>query len=102
MPCWRGMFAIVLAILLLGLTPIAYSDPPDPLWIGGYWDDDDFDTAVDFITGASAIVAPLVIDAGPLSVPGPWIEPAQPIARSAPPRTLASPRAPPASLSLDS
>jgi len=102
MPRQRGMFAVVLAILLLGLTPVAYSDPPDPLWIGGFWDDDDFDTAVDFITGASAIVAPVVIDAGPLWLPGPWIEPAQPSARSATLRTLACPRAPPASLSLDS
>jgi len=98
MPRQRGMFAIVLAILLLGLTPVAYSDPPDPLWIGGYWDDDDFDTAVDFITGASAIVAPVVVDAGPRWAPELWIEPARPIARSAPLRTRACPRAPPVSL----
>lgn len=98
----RGIFAIVLALLLVGLTPIAYADPPDPTWIGGYWDDDDFDTVVDFITSASAISTPPVVDAGPLWVPGAWVEPAEPSARSVPLRTLACPRAPPASLSLDS
>ena len=84
----RGIFAIVLAILLAGLTPIAYADPPDPTWIGGYWDDDDFDTVVDFITSASAISAPLFVDAGPLWIPGAWVEPVEPSARSVPLQTL--------------
>jgi hypothetical protein len=102
MPCRRGIFATILAILLVGLAPTAYADPPDPTWIGGYWDDDDFDTVVDFITNASAISAPPVADAGPLWVLGAWIEPAELSARSIPLQTLAWPRAPPASLSLDS
>ena len=99
MPYQRGMLAIALATLLVGLTAIAYADPPDPTWIGGYWDNDDFDTAVDFITSASAIPAPPHVDAGPLWVPVAWVEPAEPDARSAPPKTLACPRAPPTSLS---
>ncbi len=98
----RGIFAIVLAILLAGLTPIAYADPPDPTWIGGYWDDDDFDTVVDFITGVSAISPPPVIEAGLLLVPGVWFAPTETRARSGPPLTLACPRAPPTSLSPDS
>jgi hypothetical protein len=98
----RGIFAIVLAILLAGLTPIAYADPPDPTWMGGYWDDDDFDTVVDVITSVSAVSAPPRIDAGLQLVPGVWFEPTETCARSGPPLTFACPRAPPASLSPDS
>ena len=98
----RGIFAIVLAILLAGLTAIAYADPPDPTWMGGYWDDDDFDTVVDVITSVSAISTPPRIDAGLQLVPGVWFEPTETCARSGPPLTFACPRAPPASLSPDS
>jgi len=38
--------ALVIAFVLLLLTPLTYLDPPDPLWIGGVWDDDDFDAVV--------------------------------------------------------
>src|SRR5262245_40937460 len=49
------LLAALLISLLVGLTPVAYFDPPDPLWIAGYWDDDDADTAVDAILDACAI-----------------------------------------------
>jgi hypothetical protein len=55
---------------LLGvLTPAAYAEPSDPTWLGGYWDDGDFDTAVDFLTSTSAISVPLVTEADPVLVP---------------------------------
>jgi hypothetical protein len=40
--------AVVLSIgtFLLLLTPLTYLEQPDPLWIGGVWDDDDFDAVV--------------------------------------------------------
>ena len=38
--------ALVIGIVLVLLTPLAYLEPPDPLWIGGIWDDDDFDAIV--------------------------------------------------------
>ncbi len=52
--------------LLGGLTPAAYADPPDPTWLGGYWDDDDFDTPVDFISSAAAVLTRPVISATPV------------------------------------
>ena len=61
----RGILCAVLAILVVGLTPIAYADPPDPTWFGGYWDDDDFDNVVAFIASATAVVASPVIDGRP-------------------------------------
>lgn len=43
--------------LLVILAPAAYASPPDPTWIGGLWDDGDFDDAIIAIAGASAIAA---------------------------------------------
>ena len=34
---------------------LAYADPPDPTWIGGLWDDDDFDSVVDSILHTCAV-----------------------------------------------
>jgi hypothetical protein len=34
---------ILVAAVLLWIAPLAYAEPVDPLWIGGIWDDDDFD-----------------------------------------------------------
>ena len=47
---------LVLVALMLALTPLAYSDPPDPSWIAGFWDDDDFDNVVDCVTSAAALL----------------------------------------------
>jgi hypothetical protein len=38
--------ALVIAVVLLLLTPLTYLEQSDPLWIGGIWDDDDFDAVV--------------------------------------------------------
>src|SRR5262245_37105036 len=49
------LLAALLISLLIGLTPVAYSDSADPLEIAGYWDDDDSDMPVDTILDACAI-----------------------------------------------
>lgn len=98
----RGVLGAVLAILIVALTPIAYADPPDPTWLGGYWDDDDFDNVVAFITSASAIAASPVADGRPSPISGHEVELARPPAPSGPLQALAYPRAPPVSLSPDS
>jgi hypothetical protein len=46
---------LLLALISPGLTALAYLDPPDPPWISGYWDDDDFDSAIDAILNACAV-----------------------------------------------
>jgi hypothetical protein len=49
-----------LALLLAGivgiLTPIAQASPPDPSWIRGVYDDDDFDDVIGLITCGSGVV----------------------------------------------
>jgi len=47
-------WALVLLASLLTLAPLAYASPPDPTWIPGLWDDDDFDNVVEYITSAAS------------------------------------------------
>jgi hypothetical protein len=42
----RALILLAVTLLSFGLVVAATVDPPDPLWIGGYWDDDDQDNAV--------------------------------------------------------
>ncbi len=57
---------VVLALFLIGciviLTPLAQASPPDPSWIKGVYDDDDFDNVVVSVTSAVSTVelAPLL------------------------------------------
>jgi len=98
----HGFCSLVVVALLIGLTPVANAEPPDPSWIGGYWDDDDFDNVVAFIVSTCAIAALYAADAGPLWAPGARVEPGEP---DAPPTALhsaASSRAPPVSLTPSS
>jgi len=55
-PWWVRLPLLFLAALLLTLTPLAYADPPDPTWVLGFWDDDDFDDVVGLITSATALL----------------------------------------------
>jgi len=42
----RWLLALLLLVPLLWLTPLAYASPPDQTWIGGFYDDDDYDDVV--------------------------------------------------------
>jgi len=66
----RRLLALLVAALIAGLVPAAYADPPDPTWIGGFWDDDDFDTVVAYIASTSATFGETGVDAEPFLV---WI-----------------------------
>lgn len=53
----RGTFVSVLLLgLLLVLPPLAHASPTDPTWIPGFYDDNDYDDVVLFITGAVTAV----------------------------------------------
>ncbi len=101
MPRASRVLALVVVTLLIGLAPIAYADPPDPTWIGGYWDDDDFDNVVVFISGICAIADASSADAGPVWIPAVRGEPAEPTGRSVLLGPLAGPRSPPLSFPSD-
>ena len=92
----RGAVALLVVALVLGLTPAAYADPPDPTWIGGYWDDDDFDTVVVFIASAFAIHVPIEVNAEPLWIPFDRLDPSPATCIPSLLDRASCPRAPPA------
>jgi hypothetical protein len=96
-PWWAKLPLLLLAALLLTLTPLAYADPPDPTWVLGIWDDDDFDDVVGLITSATALVQAPATCA--LHIPCPEVlKPARCQASTlSVPRLTSSPRAPPSS-----
>jgi hypothetical protein len=57
--------ALLLAVLAV-LTPLALASPPDPLWVGGFFDAADFDDVVVAVTstdGATDGAAPRAVTA---------------------------------------
>ena len=91
----RSFCALVLVSFIVGLTPAAYADPPDPTWIGGFWDDDDFDNVVAFIASTCAVAVLYTVDADPRWAPIARVELCEPNSAPSPLRSVASPRAPP-------
>lgn len=47
---------LTLLTSLVALTPLAYASPPDPIWVGGVFDDDDNDNGVFFVTSSTATI----------------------------------------------
>ena len=88
--------ALVWLVVLLyaGLIPAAYADPPDPLWMTGYWDHDDFDDAIVFITAFTALDGLGPVSLVPLFVLAAYLTVRDAVAPSAPAATIAA-RAPP-------
>ena len=79
-----------LAVLLLGvlptLPPVAHASPTDTTWIPGFYDDNDYDDVILFITGAVSTV-----DSGIVDPVGPRLASGRPL-------ESLSPRAPPSPL----
>ncbi len=64
-----GYISLVLAACITALTPLAYASPPDPAWIKGLYDDDDFDNVVVIVTsGVSAVASQPLWDVAPSQV----------------------------------
>ena len=96
----RVPLVVLLLGALLALPPLAHASPPDPTWIPGLYDDNDYDDVIFFITGVQSAVDSGVVDpVGPAVVCVWLIAPHDP--RSLPGRPLESlsTRAPPQPLS---
>jgi hypothetical protein len=63
---------VALSFLLMGamvaLTTLAYIEPPDPVWLGGFYDEDADDVLVYVQSHLNAGEAP-ILAAAPVSVP---------------------------------
>ena len=96
MPLASRILVLSIVALLVGLPPTAFADPPDPTWIGGYWDDDDFDNVVNALTSAVAFKAPVRQSVElPIPVPVAYVLPVKRHDRRVPLQAAAPPRAPP-------
>jgi hypothetical protein len=55
----RRFATLLLLVPLVWLTPLAHASPPDQTWIGGFYDDADYDDVVLLVTGGlHAVQAP--------------------------------------------
>jgi hypothetical protein len=50
----RSLFVVFLLAVVAALPGVAYAEPLDPTWLGGFWDDDDFDYVVLLVTHLEA------------------------------------------------
>jgi hypothetical protein len=93
----QGVALALLGVLVL-LGTLAHASPPDPTWIGGLWDDADFDDAVNRVTSALSMVESL----SSMEVRPSWLYVSPAVADTETPRSikLRSPdsRAPPLKL----
>jgi hypothetical protein len=94
------LLALLLVLVIAGLAPATYADPPDPSWLGGYWDDDDFDDVIILLNGTVAIVQTLVLHAAPPGEVVALVHTADAITIPPAVDETASPRAPPLTLAL--
>jgi hypothetical protein len=96
----KGMVQLVwlLLALMIVLTPMAWASPIDPNWIGGVYDDGDFDDVVGYLTsGTLAVPALPAADLSPVFAPAPTeVVPDQQLG-PAPFLAFNEPRAPPLS-----
>jgi hypothetical protein len=87
---------LVLATLV-ALTPLAYASPPDPSWIRGVYDDDDFDDVVIFLTSGGVAVEPFPLEnSHPAQIALAEVTQGDDASWSAPTFSSNPPRAPPA------
>jgi|RhiMetdeSRZDD1v2_1073273.scaffolds.fasta_scaffold08796_7 hypothetical protein len=49
---------VTLLVVLAALTPLAYATPLDPVWVSGFFDDDDNDDGVFLVTSSLAAIDP--------------------------------------------
>jgi hypothetical protein len=52
---WSLTIALVLALALGTLTALAYATPPDQSWLGGLYDDGDYDDVVSLATASMSV-----------------------------------------------
>jgi hypothetical protein len=92
----RRAWVVVLLCVMSTLTPLAHASPVDPTWIGGFYDDADYDDVVLNVTGGfTAVEAIVVAPVGPVAVCLGLVDSSPPRPVPAHPLESPSPRAPP-------
>jgi len=52
----RFVLIVLVLMTLVALVPLAHTNPPDPTWIPGLWDNADFDDVVLLVTSEIGFV----------------------------------------------
>jgi hypothetical protein len=97
--CLSRFLALLLIVVVAGIVPATYADPPDPTWLGGYWDDNDFDDVVLLLDGTVAVVPALTIAPAPPRDVVAWVACGEPPEVPIAVDETANPRAPPLTVS---
>lgn len=94
----RSTLVLLLLACLISLTPFAQAGPPDPTWIAGIYDDDDYDDIVCLLTSSSGAIetGPLGNAQPPLLVAG-WVSALESDRAPRSPSFISQSRGPPAS-----
>jgi hypothetical protein len=96
MPVRRSALLLVVSAML-SLGVLAYASPPDPDWIGGLWDNGDYDDIILLVTSGVGITDSRALETGrPLVVVSKLVSTGDDTPLAARPRQSASTRAPPA------
>ena len=95
MRCGRFLLLLLAGVIVV-LTPLAYASPPDPSWIRGLYDDADYDDVVVLVTSDAGVVGPVSLS-DLRHVPNATVSLAERDPASAPSRSLSTnpSRAPP-------
>ena len=64
----QSIVALLLALSVVGLLPMAAASPPDPVWIAGLYDEGDQDEAVGRVGALAGIVELRLINASSTGV----------------------------------
>ena len=91
----RALVALLLVLVVAGLTPLAKASPPDPTWVAGLWDNGDYDDVVLLICATAADLPAPPAPPGATGEIVARIEPAEPAKPPLAVRASAPSRAPP-------
>ncbi len=93
----RRSVALLSVGVLISLAVLAHASPPDPDWLGGLWDNGDYDDIILLVTSGvgAADSHSAVDDTRPIVIIGPLVAPAEGSRLPARPLFASSTRAPP-------
>src|SRR5713101_2445262 len=91
--CHTGS-VLLLVVVVIAVVGLANASPPDPTWIGGFYDDGDYDDAVLALLAIDGLTSEPLIAIEPAEVVQPLHSPALPLAPS-PPVEVGHSRSPP-------
>jgi hypothetical protein len=92
---WKSACVLILLGVLLGLVPLAHAQPPDQTWLGGIYDDADYDDIVVMVSSATGATEALRSPTAPATLLVIGLPGAHALVPPAPPLLTSAVRGPP-------